>query len=359
MQEIDWVLMEKRCWDVVLGPLKQIPMNLFMYIAGNAVSIIPHNAGVYDGLATHSGTYGYFSHFQDTRKLAGAAAHLADPLPVAPASHMAAGSSPSCSSSSPALCCGPGRQQRMAQVLGPCTRVGDQEEAPGPWQPPVHNCMYHMYLISPLPTDIQAISSLFSEAVLPSLPLYLPCLCTFAQKVPSSEVTVVERADTETKDTNAAKAMKEGKACKEKTTTGKITPVGQGRLTQDRLLLNQRLSRRWAHASCCSQRPAAGSPGEALVPLCVLRQPSMFPETLPCLSGPGSVPFHGCGLPDALQVHLAQRVLHSRSAGRQGNRWAQERQLVCQAQPVVASREPQLEFSSYSTDSSFHSASSY
>uniref|UniRef100_A0A803YH31 ER membrane protein complex subunit 4 n=1 Tax=Meleagris gallopavo TaxID=9103 RepID=A0A803YH31_MELGA len=31
-----------RCWDVALGPLKQIPMNLFiMYMAGNTISIFP------------------------------------------------------------------------------------------------------------------------------------------------------------------------------------------------------------------------------------------------------------------------------------------------------------------------------
>ncbi|XP_058522105.1 ER membrane protein complex subunit 4 isoform X2 [Ochotona princeps] len=29
---------------------------------------LPHHDGVYDGLATHSGTHGYFSHFQDARK---------------------------------------------------------------------------------------------------------------------------------------------------------------------------------------------------------------------------------------------------------------------------------------------------
>lgn len=32
----------QRCWDVALGPLKQIPMNLFiMYMAGNTISIFP------------------------------------------------------------------------------------------------------------------------------------------------------------------------------------------------------------------------------------------------------------------------------------------------------------------------------
>ncbi|XP_051800143.1 ER membrane protein complex subunit 4-like [Acanthochromis polyacanthus] len=33
---------EQRCWDVALGPLKQIPMNLFiMYMSGNTISIFP------------------------------------------------------------------------------------------------------------------------------------------------------------------------------------------------------------------------------------------------------------------------------------------------------------------------------
>ena len=60
-------------------------------------------------------------------------AHLVNPPPAALATHMGAGSSPGCSSSSPALCCGPGGQWRMAQVLGPCICVGDQQEAPGSW----------------------------------------------------------------------------------------------------------------------------------------------------------------------------------------------------------------------------------
>uniref|UniRef100_A0A671L993 ER membrane protein complex subunit 4 n=1 Tax=Sinocyclocheilus anshuiensis TaxID=1608454 RepID=A0A671L993_9TELE len=31
-----------QCWDVALGPLKQIPMNLFiMYMSGNTISIFP------------------------------------------------------------------------------------------------------------------------------------------------------------------------------------------------------------------------------------------------------------------------------------------------------------------------------
>lgn len=35
-------LVEKRSWDVALGPLKQIPMNLFiMWMAGNSVTIFP------------------------------------------------------------------------------------------------------------------------------------------------------------------------------------------------------------------------------------------------------------------------------------------------------------------------------
>ncbi|OQR75817.1 transmembrane protein 85-like [Tropilaelaps mercedesae] len=35
-------LIVKRSWDIALGPLKQIPMNLFiMYMAGNSISIFP------------------------------------------------------------------------------------------------------------------------------------------------------------------------------------------------------------------------------------------------------------------------------------------------------------------------------
>ncbi|XP_041436155.1 ER membrane protein complex subunit 4-like isoform X1 [Xenopus laevis] len=42
VQESDHILVEKRCWDIALGPLKQIPMNLFiMYMAGNTISIFP------------------------------------------------------------------------------------------------------------------------------------------------------------------------------------------------------------------------------------------------------------------------------------------------------------------------------
>ncbi|MBN3308610.1 ER membrane protein complex subunit 4 [Amia ocellicauda] len=42
VQETDRNLVEKRCWDVALGPLKQIPMNLFiMYMSGNTISIFP------------------------------------------------------------------------------------------------------------------------------------------------------------------------------------------------------------------------------------------------------------------------------------------------------------------------------
>ncbi|XP_035609352.1 ER membrane protein complex subunit 4-like isoform X2 [Oncorhynchus keta] len=42
IQESDKNLVEKRCWDVALGPLKQIPMNLFiMYMSGNTISIFP------------------------------------------------------------------------------------------------------------------------------------------------------------------------------------------------------------------------------------------------------------------------------------------------------------------------------
>ncbi|GCB85248.1 hypothetical protein scyTo_0025928, partial [Scyliorhinus torazame] len=42
VQETDRILVEKRCWDIALGPLKQVPMNLFiMYMAGNTISIFP------------------------------------------------------------------------------------------------------------------------------------------------------------------------------------------------------------------------------------------------------------------------------------------------------------------------------
>uniref|UniRef100_A0A8C4QAU3 ER membrane protein complex subunit 4 n=1 Tax=Eptatretus burgeri TaxID=7764 RepID=A0A8C4QAU3_EPTBU len=42
VQDADHSLVEKRCWDIALGPLKQIPMNLFiMYMAGNTISIFP------------------------------------------------------------------------------------------------------------------------------------------------------------------------------------------------------------------------------------------------------------------------------------------------------------------------------
>jgi len=35
-------LIVKKSWDVALGPLKQVPMNLFiMYMAGNSISIFP------------------------------------------------------------------------------------------------------------------------------------------------------------------------------------------------------------------------------------------------------------------------------------------------------------------------------
>jgi len=41
-QEIDPALIVKRSWDFALGPLKQVPMNLFlMYMAGNSISIFP------------------------------------------------------------------------------------------------------------------------------------------------------------------------------------------------------------------------------------------------------------------------------------------------------------------------------
>ncbi|XP_072359723.1 ER membrane protein complex subunit 4-like isoform X2 [Scyliorhinus torazame] len=42
VQETDRILVEKLCWDIALGPLKQLPMNLFiMYTAGNNISIFP------------------------------------------------------------------------------------------------------------------------------------------------------------------------------------------------------------------------------------------------------------------------------------------------------------------------------
>lgn len=41
-QRRDLGLIAKKSWDIALGPLKQIPMNLFiMYMAGNSISIIP------------------------------------------------------------------------------------------------------------------------------------------------------------------------------------------------------------------------------------------------------------------------------------------------------------------------------
>jgi hypothetical protein len=41
-READPSLLVKKSWDIALGPLKQIPMNLFiMYMAGNSISIFP------------------------------------------------------------------------------------------------------------------------------------------------------------------------------------------------------------------------------------------------------------------------------------------------------------------------------
>jgi len=41
-RETDPNLIVKKSWDIALGPLKQIPMNLFiMYMAGNSISIFP------------------------------------------------------------------------------------------------------------------------------------------------------------------------------------------------------------------------------------------------------------------------------------------------------------------------------
>ncbi|RWS03783.1 ER membrane protein complex subunit 4-like protein, partial [Dinothrombium tinctorium] len=41
-QQTDHNLVVKKSWDIALGPLRQIPMNLFiMYMAGNSISIFP------------------------------------------------------------------------------------------------------------------------------------------------------------------------------------------------------------------------------------------------------------------------------------------------------------------------------
>jgi len=41
-RDIDPGLIVKRSWDFALGPIKQVPMNLFlMYMAGNSISIFP------------------------------------------------------------------------------------------------------------------------------------------------------------------------------------------------------------------------------------------------------------------------------------------------------------------------------
>lgn len=41
-READPNLRIKRCWDLALGPFKQVPMNLFiMYMSGNSISIFP------------------------------------------------------------------------------------------------------------------------------------------------------------------------------------------------------------------------------------------------------------------------------------------------------------------------------
>jgi len=41
-READPNLIVKKSWDIALGPLKQVPMNLFiMYMAGNSISIFP------------------------------------------------------------------------------------------------------------------------------------------------------------------------------------------------------------------------------------------------------------------------------------------------------------------------------
>jgi len=41
-RDVDPNLIVKRAWDFALGPIKQVPMNLFlMYMAGNSISIFP------------------------------------------------------------------------------------------------------------------------------------------------------------------------------------------------------------------------------------------------------------------------------------------------------------------------------
>ncbi|KAL3860078.1 hypothetical protein ACJMK2_010249 [Sinanodonta woodiana] len=41
-KEPDSAIIAKKSWDIALGPLKQIPMNLFiMWMAGNSISIFP------------------------------------------------------------------------------------------------------------------------------------------------------------------------------------------------------------------------------------------------------------------------------------------------------------------------------
>lgn len=41
-RETDPSLIDKRSWEIACGPVKQIPMNLFlMYMAGNSISIFP------------------------------------------------------------------------------------------------------------------------------------------------------------------------------------------------------------------------------------------------------------------------------------------------------------------------------
>uniref|UniRef100_A0A673I2H1 ER membrane protein complex subunit 4 n=1 Tax=Sinocyclocheilus rhinocerous TaxID=307959 RepID=A0A673I2H1_9TELE len=53
VQEADRDLLEKRCWDVALGPLKQIPMNLFiMYMSLTHSLTLTH---------THTHTHSVFN----------------------------------------------------------------------------------------------------------------------------------------------------------------------------------------------------------------------------------------------------------------------------------------------------------
>merc|ERR1711962_579248 len=42
VKEADPTLINKRSWDIALGPIKQVPMNMFiMWMAGSSISIFP------------------------------------------------------------------------------------------------------------------------------------------------------------------------------------------------------------------------------------------------------------------------------------------------------------------------------